>query len=75
MFWACVEGGITASMTMFEKLNFIKPLVIGGAAAAAIAVIHLALRSRHRAIVREHCDMPGLEEDEKKFPLKLGLRY
>lgn len=44
-------------------------------AAAAIAVIHLALRSRHRAIVREHCDMPGLEEDEKKFPLKLGLRY
>ena len=24
-------------MTMFEKLNFMKPLVIGGAAAAAIA--------------------------------------
>jgi hypothetical protein len=44
-------------------------------AAAAIVVTHLALRSRHRAIVREHCNMPGLEEDEKEFPLKLGLRY
>ena len=42
MFWACVEGGITPSMTMFEKLNFMKPLVIGGAAAAAIAVMPVA---------------------------------
>lgn len=44
-------------------------------AAAAIAVTHLALRSRHCAIIREHCNMPGLEEDEEEFPLKLGLRY
>jgi hypothetical protein len=44
-------------------------------AAAAIAVTHLALRGRHRAIVREHCNTPGLEEDEEEFPLKLGLRY
>jgi len=29
-------------MTMFEKLNFMKPLVIGGAAAAAIAVMPVA---------------------------------
>jgi hypothetical protein len=43
-------------------------------AAAAIAVTHLALRSRHRVIVREHCNTPGLEEDEEEFPLKLGLR-
>ena len=42
MFWTCVEGGITPSMTMFEKLNFMKPLVIGGAAAAAIAVMPVA---------------------------------
>jgi hypothetical protein len=44
-------------------------------AAAAIAVTHLALRIRHRAIIREHCNTPGLEEDEEEFPLKLGLRY
>jgi hypothetical protein len=37
-----VEGGITPFMTMFEKLNFMKPLVIGGAAAAAIAVMPVA---------------------------------
>jgi hypothetical protein len=43
-------------------------------AAAAIAVTHLALRSRHRAIIREHCNTPGLEEDQEEFPLKLGLR-
>lgn len=43
-------------------------------AAAAIAMTHLALRSRHRAIVREHCNTPGLEDDEEEFPLKLGLR-
>src|SRR5258708_36470604 len=42
MCWTCVEGGITATMTMFEKLNFMKPLVIGGAAAAAIAVMPVA---------------------------------
>jgi hypothetical protein len=42
MFWTCVEGGISASMTMFEKFKFMKPLVIGGAAAAAIAVMPVA---------------------------------
>ncbi|MEG9438472.1 hypothetical protein JAO29_20195 [Edaphobacter sp. HDX4] len=44
-------------------------------AAIAIAVTHLAFRSQHRAIIREHCDRPGLEDDEEDFPLKLGLRY
>lgn len=44
-------------------------------AAAAIAVAHLTLRSRHRTTVREHCNLPSLEEDEEEFPLKLGLRY
>jgi len=29
-------------------------------AAVAIAAAHLALRSRHRAIIREHCNMPAL---------------
>jgi hypothetical protein len=45
------------------------------AAAVAIAAAHLALRSRHRAIVREHCNMPALEDGEEDFPMKLGLRY
>jgi hypothetical protein len=44
-------------------------------AAAAIAAVHLALRSRHRAIVRENCNMPALEDGEEDFPMKLGLRY
>jgi hypothetical protein len=44
-------------------------------AAAAIAAAHLALRRQHQAIVREHCNLPGLEDDEEDFPLKLGLRY
>lgn len=34
-------------------------------AAAAIAVTHLALLSRHRAIVREHCDMPVSKKTKK----------
>jgi hypothetical protein len=44
-------------------------------AAAAIAAMHLVLRRQHRAIIREHCNLPGLEDDEEDFPLKLGLRY
>jgi hypothetical protein len=43
-------------------------------AAGAIAAAHLALRRQHRAIIREHCNLPGLEDDEEDFPLKLGLR-
>lgn len=45
------------------------------AAAVAIAAGHLALRSRHRAMVREYCNMPALEDGEEDFPMKLGLRY
>lgn len=44
-------------------------------AAGAIAVTHLALHIRHRAIVREHCTTLGHEEDEEEFLLKLGLHY
>jgi len=44
-------------------------------AAVAIAAAHLVFRSQHRAIIREHCNMPGLEDDEEDFPLKLGLRH
>jgi len=44
-------------------------------AAAAIAAAHFALRALHRRILREHCNMPGLEDDEDDFPMKLGLRY
>lgn len=44
-------------------------------AAIAIAAVHLVFRSQHRAIIREHCNLPGLEDDEEEFPMKLGLRY
>jgi hypothetical protein len=46
-----------------------------GVAAAAIIAAHLALERVHRRIIREHCNMPGLEDDEEDFPMKLGLRY
>jgi len=44
-------------------------------AAVAIAAAHLVFRSQHRAIIRGHCNLPCLEDDEEDFPLKLGLRY
>ena len=44
-------------------------------AAAAVLAAHLALRIRHRSIVRLHCALPALEDDEPEFPMKLGLRY
>jgi len=44
-------------------------------AAFAVAAAHLGLRTVHRRIVQEHCDMPGLEDGEDDFPMKLGLRY
>lgn len=44
-------------------------------AAVTIAEAHLLFRSRHRAIIREHCNTPGLEEGEEGFLLKLGLHY
>ncbi|MGA2048146.1 MAG: hypothetical protein ABSG96_10660 [Terracidiphilus sp.] len=47
-------------------------LVLG---AAIIAFAHLGLELLHRRIIQEHCGMPGLEDDEEDFPMKLGLRY
>jgi hypothetical protein len=44
-------------------------------AAVAIATGNLALRCRHRAIEREHCNMPALEGGDEDFPIRLGLRY
>jgi hypothetical protein len=44
-------------------------------AAAAIAAAHGALRRIHRKIIQEHCNTPGLEDDEDDFPMRLGLRY
>jgi hypothetical protein len=44
-------------------------------AGAAIAAAHFAFRAFHRRILNEHCNMPGLEDDEDDFPFKLGLRY
>ncbi len=45
------------------------------AAAIVIAAAHFGFRSLHRRIINEHCNMPGLEDDEDDFPFKLGLRY
>lgn len=45
------------------------------AAVAAIAAGHVMLRAKHRAVVKQHCNMPALEDDEEDFPMKLGLRY
>jgi hypothetical protein len=44
-------------------------------AIVVIAAAHLALLHRHRTIVRQHCNLPGLEDGEEDFPMKLGLRY
>jgi len=44
-------------------------------AMCSIAVMHLLLRRRHRSIVRQHCNLPALEDGEEDFPMKLGLRY
>jgi hypothetical protein len=44
-------------------------------AAGAIAATHLLLSASHRRKVRENSSLPGLEEDEDEFPMKLGLRY
>ena len=42
---------------------------------AVIGACHLALGAAHRRIIRDHCNTPGLEDDEEDFPMKLGLRY
>jgi hypothetical protein len=42
-------------------------------AASAIAAAHLALRWQHRDIIRIHCNLRELEDDEEEFPMKLGL--
>jgi hypothetical protein len=44
-------------------------------AALIVAVVHLILRHRHRDIVRQHCNLPELEDGEEDFPMKLGLRH
>ncbi len=46
-----------------------------GMAIAVFFIAHVLLRVRHQRIVREHCSMLDLEEDEEEFPMKLGLRY
>jgi hypothetical protein len=45
------------------------------AAVVVIAATHFALCAIHQRIIGEHCNMPGLEDDEDDFPMKLGLRY
>lgn len=44
-------------------------------AAAAMVGLHLMLKRQHRAVIREHCEMVHLEDDEEEFPMRLGLRY
>ncbi len=45
------------------------------AAIVMVAGSHLVLRARHRETLRQHCNLPELEDDEEDFPMKLGLRY
>jgi hypothetical protein len=45
------------------------------AAMVMIAGTHYVLRARHRENLRQHCNLPVLEDDEEDFPMKLGLRY
>jgi len=54
-----IEGGILHFLT----------------AVAVIIGLHLGLSEIHKRIIREHCNMPALEDDEEDFPMKLGLRY
>jgi hypothetical protein len=42
-------------------------------AVGLIATAHLALRWQHRDIIRIHCNLRELEDDEEEFPMKLGL--
>jgi hypothetical protein len=42
---------------------------------AVIASCHLLLGAAHRRIISDHCNTPGLEDDEEDFPMRLGLRY
>lgn len=44
-------------------------------AALLIIAAHLGLRIVHQRIVKEHANLPQLDDDEEEFPLKLGLRY
>jgi len=37
-------------------------------AVGVIAATHLLLRTRHDQILREHCSLAGLEDDEEEFP-------
>ena len=45
------------------------------AAVLLIAAAHYALLAHTRTAIRQHCNMPALEDDEEDFPMKLGLRY
>jgi hypothetical protein len=47
----------------------------GLVAVVSVIAAHLALRTKHREIVRQHSNMLALEDDEEDFPMKLGLRY
>jgi hypothetical protein len=46
-----------------------------GLGIVVVAAAHVGFRAMHRRVIREHCAMPGLEDGEDDFPMKLGLRY
>ncbi len=46
-----------------------------GIAAAAVVVLHLWFRKRHRDAVRLYSGQIALEDDEEDFPMRLGLKY
>jgi hypothetical protein len=84
------RGGHNLTMTLLKYFTFFpivvfvplvsQPWIEASAqhfilAVAVIIGLHLVLRTVHRKIIREYCNMPCLEDDEEDFPMKLGLRY
>jgi hypothetical protein len=60
--------------------SFVEPWIQESAQHVVIAILsviaaHMLLHVKHREIVRQHCNMLALEDDEEDFPMKLGLRY
>jgi hypothetical protein len=64
-------ASLPVSVEPWMEMSVVHFLVV----ALAIAAAHLALRRRHRGVIREYCNMAELEDGEDEFPMKLGLRY
>jgi len=66
---------IVAAFPIFSEWWVEKSAEHMAMAALIVAAVHLLLRYQHGAILRQHCNLPELEDGEEDFPMKLGLRY